>query len=154
MKSNMWSSHSSFCASAAPSRNDTMVPLKQFGLWLWKVSFSTADVGSFVQEVMVFYDLLWPLLPNLQIRGKDSECRIVPSPLLDIQIYLQPVTDSVADCNRKPISSSSPDNTSNADHLSGWANDSCNISHALHGIFDTAAIVSLHQYSVQYTWYL
>lgn len=68
--------------------------------------------------------------------------------------HLQPVTDSVTDCNTKPIISSALDNVSNIVHLSGWANGRCNISHALHGIFDTTTIVSCYQYRAQYTWYL
>ncbi len=154
MKSNMWTSRTHSCASVAHSRNDTVDPEAVWPLVMKSLLFSVADVGPFVHETIVFMicsDLChqpswFPVLID-----SAGTRRIVLLPILDTPVNTcSPVTDSVTDCNSKPIIFAAQDNVSNIVHLSGWANGRCNISHALHGIFDTTTIVSCYQYRVQY----
>lgn len=88
MKSNMWTSHTPFLCVCGPQQKWHRGSPKLFGLWLWKVSFFyVAYVSPFVQETIVFYDLLWPYHPSRFSILNDSagtQC-IVLLPILVIQ---------------------------------------------------------------------
>ncbi len=158
MKSNMWTSRTHSCASVAHSRNDTVDPEAVWPLVMKSLLFSVADVGPFVHETIVFYDLLWPLSPALLIPSSHWQCWNTTHCSLAYFRYtvntcsLWLIQWPTATLNQSFLQAQ--DNVSNIVHLSGWANGRCNISHALHGIFDTTTIVSCYQYRAQYTWYL
>lgn len=70
----MWTSRTHSCASVAHSRNDTVDPEAVWPLVMKSLLFSVADVGPFVHETIVFYDLLWPLSPSLLIPSSHWQC--------------------------------------------------------------------------------